>query len=373
MPLIILHLFLTCLVFVHLFVLVEVARELIGIGMLSLWRRASEWLFHCTNPRVHVGPEDVSAPRGPSLASSLMVLPGAFEPPEELSSVDLISEETLERIRDVYGEGVDHLSAGNYSKAHQCFRLAYLTALGTSSDSTKLCTMNALASCLRIQGPCKLQELKPLILTICMLAGKVALCHPIHSIEGYINIGYYQSLKGNHAQALGFFSMAETVVVCAGEDDIPDATKGSLLNASTQSLVIKCKSMLDRGDTSAMVSIRDNELIPKLEKYSNLRIAEKDKANAHRTLAHVYELLCDPPDVTLLVEERHKVCASANLEFPTECSICFDPVRIEDLGLTTLGCFHVFHFKCTESHFAYRKLAGASPDCPLCRFAGHSW
>ena len=373
MPLIILHLIIVCLVFVHLFVLVEIARELIGIGMLALWRRASEWLLHCTNPRVQVVPEDVSVVRGPSLARSLMVLPSPFEPPAELSGVDAISEGTLDRIREVYGEGIDHLSAGNYRKAHQCFRLAYLTALGTTSDSTKLCTLNALASCLRMQGPCKLEELKSLVLTICMLAGKVALCHPIHSIEGYINIGYYQSLKGNHAQALGFFSMAETVVVCAGEDDIPDATKGSLLNASTQSLVVKCKGLLDCGETSAMVSIRDSELLPKLEKYSNLRIAAKDKANAHRSLAHVYELLCDPPDVTRLVEERHKMCALANLEFPTECSICFDAVRTEELGLTTLGCFHVFHFKCTESHFAYRKLAGASPDCPLCRFAGHSW
>ena len=372
-PSTILHLILSFLICVHMFLLLEIARELIGMAVLTLCRLVRDWLFHRGPPIARVVPEDYAAPRGPSLASSLMVLPGPFEIPDDVPIADPNSEETLERIRDVYGEGVEHMHAGNYTKAHLCFRIAYLAALDSTSDSTKLCTMNGLASCLRMQGPCKLQELKPLILTICMLAGKCALSHPLHSIAGYINVGFYQSLQGKHSQALGFFSMAETVVVCVGEGNIPDATMGSLLNGYTQSLIVRCEGLLDTSARSHMVSIRDNELLPKLEQYKNLRIPDKDKASAHRSLARVYELLCDPPDVTKLVEERSKMCAMAHLDFPAECAICFEPVGMEELGLVSLGCFHIFHSKCTREHFAHRKRAGAFPSCPLCRFAGHSW
>ena len=356
-----------------MFLLLEIARELIGMAVLTLCRRAHDWFFERVAPAPRVAPPPDVASRGPSLARSLMVVPNPFELPSEVPFVDVNPEETLERIREVYQDGFAHMNAGNYTKAHVCFRIAYLVALDSASDSTKLCTTNALAFCLRMQGPCKVEELRPLVLAICMLAGKCVLSHPLHSIEGYINVGCYQSLQGKHSQAVGFFSMAETVVTCVGEGNLPDAIMGRLLHGYTQSLMLKCEGLLEAGEKSNVVTIRDVELLPRLEKYKQLRLSDKEKASVHRCLARVYEFLCDPPDVPRLVEERHKMCNLTHLDFPTECAICFEPIGMEDLGLASLGCFHIFHSNCSQTHFAHQKRAGASPGCPLCRFAGHSW
>ena len=49
--------------------------------------------------------------------------------------------------------------------------------------------------------------------------------------------------------------MAETVVVCVGEGNLPDAIMGRLLNGYTQSLLLRCEGLLEAGEKSNMVPI----------------------------------------------------------------------------------------------------------------------
>ena len=67
-----------------------------------------------------------------------------------------------------------------------------------------------------------------------------------------------------------------------------------------------------------------------------------------------------------------ELAASVVTDFPAiragnECSICVEPVEVDDVVLVCSKCGFAHHWECSLQWFQVLVARGQHPNCPLCR------
>ena len=195
-------------------------------------------------------------------------------------------------------------------------------------------------------------------------------------VNAYINVGSVYILKKQWQHAVWMFNTAEALL-----------TKSALLNNAVEqrieALVMQCNAQAFMGlygmDRAELVEMDDNSddrlrehIMKRLTRVLELDAPKEQKAAAHRSLAYFYEKICELPNMEAMILHRKAAFEHLDLMPQSLCPICSDDINMEDLGLATLGCFHMFHRACYRKWETHRAKAGTSPECPVCRFSGHS-
>jgi hypothetical protein len=235
----------------------------------------------------------------------------------------------------------------NFADAIPHFRNAFCASWHTARKDLELSCLNRLISCLRMTGVSGCSEAERLIgRTMELITLLSNTCSEL-CMNGYINVGSLQILKKDWNEAISIFRSAEGLLKRYRDT-------GVTVKPGLEAMLLQCTAQAHMGLFSSNACKNKGldqeamrlEILSRLSRVVRMDEVPKDLlAAAHRCLAYYHERIASPADPACMERHRREMMRLLRTSScgAQQCAICTEEINLQDSGIATLGCFHMFH------------------------------